>query len=291
MPTTLPRLPTSRATPSVQRVSSSLTRGGYGLKAGNAHLVLLQTGHVEITSEEEKIALSADGPRVIWRMEAAHGELIAEGGTRAVIVSLPSLLLTGALPATPLGEQMGRTLKQHLSLPLEGTSPMEALVAGLEAERAGKGAGSELAELHYVALLLVHLWRLARADLVTHGRAPQGLAERFVLLAAQHLREHIKVEDYARSLGVSRDRLGTAVRRTTGLSPQAYLHQLLMREAAELLASTGMPIGQVAFRLGFSDQAYFTRFFIRMSGASPAQFRKRARARRAAGDQSYAAWP
>ncbi|MBA4490304.1 helix-turn-helix domain-containing protein [Paracoccus sp. S1E-3] len=140
-------------------------------------------------------------------------------------------------------------------------------------------------------LILVQLWRLARADLIAHGRAPQGLVERFVLLAGQHLHDHRGIGDYAAMLGVSRDRLGRAARRTTGLSPQAYLHQLLIREASELLASTGMQVGQLAFRLGFSEPAYFTRFFTRQRGESPAQFRRAARARRARGDQSYADWP
>ena len=168
---------------------------------------------------------------------------------------------------------------------------IEALVAGLEAERSGGEPGAEVAAGHFLSLLLVQIWRLARADLVAHGRAPMGLAERFVLLAGQRLREHLKVGDYARLLGVSRDRLGSAVQRATGHSPQGYLHLLLIREASELLASTGMPVGQVAFRLGFADPAYFTRFFTRHRGESPAQFRRAAKARRATGDQSYAAWP
>jgi len=289
MTSPLPRIPTRRSAPSVLRISSPLTRGGYTLAAGNAHFVLVLAGRIELQPRKDARRSLADGPRLLWL--AGGGELVVDAGTRAVLVSLPQLVLTGALPATPLGEQIARTLRQELSLPFEETNRIRAIIEGLEAEHKGGMAGADVAELHYVSLLLLHLWRLARVDLVTHGRAPQGLAERFVLLAGQHLREHIKVEDYARSLGVSRDRLGTAVRRATGLSPQAYLHQLLMREAAELLANTGMPVGQVAFRLGFSDPPYFTRFFNRMSGVSPAQFRKRAKARRAAGDDSYAAWP
>ncbi|MBN9672049.1 helix-turn-helix transcriptional regulator [Roseibium aggregatum] len=287
----MPRIPTRRSTPAVLRISSPLTRGGYTLAAGNAHLVLTFAGRLEFQPPKGARRSLADGPRILWFADGDGGELVADAGTRALMVSLPQLVLTGALPATPLGEQIARTLRQELTLPFEETNRIREIIEGLEAEQRGGLAGADVAALHYVSLLLLYVWRLARVDLVTHGRAPQGLAERFVLLAGQHLREHIKVEDYARSLGVSRDRLGTAVRRATGFSPQGYLHQLLMREAAELLANTGMPVGQVAFRLGFSDPPYFTRFFNRMSGVSPAQFRKRAKARRAAGDDSYAAWP
>ena len=116
------------------------------------------------------------------------------------------------------------------------------------------------------------------------------MAERFVLLATQHARQHWTIGAYARTIGVSRDRLGAAVKRATGLSPQAYLHRQLIREASELLAGTATPVGTVAFRLGFTDPAYFTRFFSRAVGISPSRFRASAR-RRPDPEGSYAAWP
>jgi len=291
MPITLPSPPPRRASASVRHIRSPLTRVGFSLAAGSAQLVLVAAGRIRLRADGDVTRLEAEAPRLVWRVDGADQELIAEGGSRATIVSIPGLALTGALPATPLGEQMRRTLGQDLSFPLEPAAQLRALVEGLDGERRAAEPGADVAAGHYLSLLLVQLWRVARADLVAHGRAPQGLAERFVLLAGQHAREHLKVEDYARALGVSRDRLGSAVRRATGHSPQGYLHQLLMREASELLADTGMPVGQVAFRLGFADPAYFTRFFTRNRGESPAQFRRAAKARRAAGDRSYAAWP
>lgn len=291
----MPGLPNSfanrRAAAQVQHIRSPLTRVGYTLSADAAQLVLVAAGQVHVRGREGDSRLWVEAPRLAWRTEGREEELVAEGGTRATIVSIPKLALTGALPATPLGEQMRRTLGQPLSFPLEQDGRIDTLVDGLEAECALTEPGADVAAGYFLSLLLVHLWRLARTDLVAHGRAPQGLAERFVTLAGQHLREHLKVNDYARLLRVSRDRLGTAVRRTTGYSPQAYLHLLIIREASELLANTGMPVGQIAFRLGFADPAYFTRFFARHRGESPAHFRRAAKARRATGDMSYAAWP
>jgi AraC family transcriptional activator of pobA len=105
------------------------------------------------------------------------------------------------------------------------------------------------------------------------------------------VRDHRPVEDYARDLRVSRDRLGSAVKRATGLSPRAYLHRLLLRDAMELLANTGMPVSQVAFRLGFVDPAYFTRFFKRETGQNPGAFRRSHRRSDTTEPQSFAAWP
>lgn len=278
--------PPRRAAPGIHQIRSPLTRVGLTLGAQSAHLVLVAAGQVQLPD-----TAPAQAPRLLWRSPGPGCEMTAQGGTRATALSIPGLALTGALPATPLGDQMRRTLSQDLSFPFEPDGRIAALVAGLDAERREGEPGADVTVDHYLSLLLVQVWRLARADLVAHGRAPMGLAERFVLLAGQRAREHLKVGDYARLLGVSRDRLGSAVRRATGHAPQVYLHLILIREASELLASTGMPVGQVAFRLGFADPAYFTRFFTRHRGESPAQFRRAAKARRATGDQSYAAWP
>lgn len=288
-----PVIPTStrRTVASVQRIQSPLTRVGYTLQRETSHLVLVVSGRVSIRRNPDNQAYEADSPRLIWRTECKSEELIAEGGARATLLSIPRLALSGALPATPLGDQMRRTLGQGLSFPLAQDSSIPGLIEGLAFERSQAEPGSEVATAHYLSLVLVQLWRLAREDLVAHGRAPQGLAERFVTLAGQRVREHLKVAEYAHALGVSRDRLGSAVRGATGRSPQAYLHELIIREASELLANTGMPVSRVAYRLGFPDPAYFSRFFTRHRGESPAKFRRTAKEKRAAGDLSYSAWP
>lgn len=285
--------PGRRAHASVQRIRSPLMRVGYGLAPGAAHLAVLQAGAMarRHAAHNGEPGPGIEAPRLLWLADGAGLELVAEAGTRGTLLSIPRLALMRALPATPLGDQMRRTLGQDLSLPHDEPQKLAPLLEGLDGERQSGALGADVAEEHFLALILLQLWRVSRADLIAHGRAPQGLAERFVILAGQHAREHWQVGNYARSLGISRDRLGTAVRRATGLSPQGYLHRELTREACELLANTGMPVSQVGFRLGFSDPAYFNRFFSRQTGASPGQYRRRAKARRARGDQSYAAWP
>lgn len=286
-----PSPPGPRASLRVQHVRSPQTHVGYALAKGSAYLILLAAGQLRLPALAGADVSAGDAPRLLWRADGADEVLIAEGGARAILVSVPALALAGALPVSPLGEQMQRTLRQDLAFPMDAEGRIRTLVEGLGTEREAGEPAADVAAGHYLSLILVHLWRMARADLIAHGRAPQGLAERFVLMAGSHRREHWKIADYARHLGVSRDRLGSAVQRATGLSPQAYLHQLLVREASELLASTGMPVGQVAFRLGFADPAYFTRFFTRHRGETPVRFRRAAKARRATGDLTYAAWP
>ncbi len=230
-------------------------------------------------------------PRLLWWPVGSAAELLVDAGTRGSLLSIPRTTMLQALPIAPISQQMQRTLSQPVDLPAEKSIGVAALFSGLDREKRKSEAGSEIAILHYLSLLLLQLWRMARQDLVAPGGAPQGLSERFILLAAQYRRGHRAVADYASDLGVSRDRLGSAVRRATGISPQAYLHKLLVRDAAELLKNTGMPISQVAFRLGFADPAYFTRFFKRETGQSPGAYRKSTRRSANEGQVSFSAWP
>jgi len=71
-----------------------------------------------------------------------------------------------------------------------------------------------------------------------------------------------------------------AVSRATGLSPQAYLHRRIRRDACELLANTGLPVSQIAFHLGYVDPAYFNHFLTRQSGQCPGKYRHLPRDRR-----------
>lgn len=281
------------AAPRLQELRNPLTRVGYALAGGCGHVMLLAAGEARLRGPGPEHAVGPElaAGQVLWLPDGGERELVCEAGARGTLLSAPHMVLREALPPGPLAERIRRTLSQPLVLPVTGDMPLGAELAALAAELAQSRAGSELAVGHRLALILVHLWRGARVDLVAHGHAPQGLVEGFVLLANRHRREQWPVAAYATALGVTRDRLGTAVRRATGLSPQAYLHRGLVQEACQLLADTGMPVAQIGFRLGFSEAGYFTRFFRRLTGQTPRSFRQIARRRRQEGDQSYAAWP
>lgn len=289
---TLPRSAATQRPPlAIQHIRSPLQRAGYGLTAGQAQLLLLHAGEAQLRARKTDEEVAIDGRRLLWLADGGGRELLLSAGSRGVLLTLPQASVSAALPATALGDQMRRTLRQSLALALEPDERLSGLIADLETERDSRAPGEELASGHLVSLLLLRLWRLARADLIAHGGAPQGLAERFVLLAAQHGRAHWRVADYAEALGVNPDRLGSAVRRATGLSPKAYLLRALFAEACELLANTGMPAGQIAFRLGFADQGYFTRLFTRHIGTSPGRYRRMMKERPRDEKPSFAAWP
>ncbi len=74
-------------------------------------------------------------------------------------------------------------------------------------------------------------------------------------------------------LGVSRYR--TLFHAAMGMSPIAYLTDLRMKRAAEILSHTELSVTDVALSVGYEDPQYFSRVFRRTWGISPAVYGKR----------------
>ena len=64
-------------------------------------------------------------------------------------------------------------------------------------------------------------------------------------------------------------------RAATGRPATGLIEERLIREARRNLVYTNLPVSTVAYALGFSDPAYFSRVFSRATGLSPRAFRAR----------------
>jgi len=108
-------------------------------------------------------------------------------------------------------------------------------------------------------------------------RGPRAtLVARFRQAVEANLRSGWEVNRYAKSLGVTPARLRDACLEVTGRPPTHIVHERLILEAKRSLKYTNMTIAETAYDLGFSDPAYFSRFFSERVGVSPAEFRRRA---------------
>ena len=63
--------------------------------------------------------------------------------------------------------------------------------------------------------------------------------------------------------------------KATALNPTAYLQQLRVGKARELLEFSSMPFSQVAWQVGYEDPAAFRKIFQRVMGLTPGDYRRR----------------
>lgn len=92
----------------------------------------------------------------------------------------------------------------------------------------------------------------------------------------------LTVEDVARAVGISPYHFIRLFRRTFGCTPGRYLRERRLTRARQLLASSGVPVTEVCFAVGFESLGSFCTLFRRSHGETPAAFRARHQAQRAA---------
>jgi AraC family transcriptional regulator, transcriptional activator of pobA len=79
--------------------------------------------------------------------------------------------------------------------------------------------------------------------------------------------------DYATQLSVHVNHLNAVLKESTGETTTQLIGKRLLQEAQHILKHTNWNISEVAYSLGFEDVAYFSNFFKKQMGVSPATFR------------------
>ncbi|MCC2957527.1 AraC family transcriptional regulator [Massilia sp. IC2-477] len=153
---------------------------------------------------------------------------------------------------------------------------IQKLAREVEHKPVGHIAGTEA----LLTSLLLNLVRNVDLDPVDGEIATRNdirLTERFRDLIEQHYRENLPLQDYASMLAVSLVQLRAACASAAGQSPTKMIHARIITEAKRNLIFGDMSMEQIAFGLGFSNAAYFTRFFRKEVGQAPSQFRATSR--------------
>lgn len=116
-------------------------------------------------------------------------------------------------------------------------------------------------------------------DLRTSDPADVALSSlsRVVALVHERLGEPVTVAEMAAAAGCSPAALDRRMRKVFSLSPRRYLLRVRIDRAAALLTTTDEPIAAIATVTGFYDQAVLTRTFGRLTGQTPAQYRRSSR--------------
>lgn len=97
--------------------------------------------------------------------------------------------------------------------------------------------------------------------------------------ARQYIQKHfsqsdLTLESVAEFLNVSPVYLSRMIKQELGISFIHLLTKIRMEKAAELLLSTELPIHEIAERVGYDTQHYFSTAFKKAMGVSPNQYRR-----------------
>lgn len=118
------------------------------------------------------------------------------------------------------------------------------------------------------------------ADRPQPSKQPTGLspvAQRRVFeYVDAHLETAVGLSDLADVACMSPYHFARCFKNSTGMTPHHYVLQQRVHRAKDMLRESEQSVAQVAFACGFSSQSHLTTVFKRITGQTPARFRKEA---------------
>jgi AraC-like DNA-binding protein/uncharacterized cupin superfamily protein len=165
--------------------------------------------------------------------------------------------------------------RNSLTLNPERMATANALVREMEVEQQQARPGWQVAVTASFARLVLLISRtIADAE---YGEYDEMIRiNRILQHIARHCHEPLRISQIAKEAGLSVRTLERLFRSSLNTSPGAYLNDIRLANARELLLSSSRPISEIAFATGFRDSNYFTKLFTRTFEMSPRAYRKRA---------------
>ncbi|RKY90160.1 MAG: hypothetical protein DRQ01_09625, partial [Ignavibacteriae bacterium] len=219
--------------------------------------------------------------------EAANGEQ----GLRKAEKIIPDLIISDIMMPKMDGNEMTRRLKSdertsHIPIILlTGKAEQESNLEGLET-----GADAYLTkpfdtkELQIRVKNLIDLRRklqqkFSRGKIVAMKLGDKKLSsldEQFIKRALAVVEDHISeeefsIEDFGKEVGMSRRQIHRKLKALTGKSASHYIRSVKLYKAKEMIGKHEATISEIAYSLGFSSAAYFTRCFKEEYGYPPSE--------------------
>jgi AraC-like DNA-binding protein len=116
------------------------------------------------------------------------------------------------------------------------------------------------------------LGKMAPAPQAHGGLSPTAM-RRVREYVDAHLGGSMDLATLAGVAGVSIHHFARGFKRSAGVTPHHYLTQKRVERAQDMLAHTDLPLSEIAYAVGFSDQSHLARHFRQMLGVTPGQFR------------------
>jgi AraC family transcriptional regulator len=189
-----------------------------------------------------------------------HADLFGKSGGTCLLIEIEPDRLQSIVPYSDIAREPSFASNPRLT----------GLGRSVYREFIGNDALSPLA---IEALILELLVETSRAnDAERSHRKPHWLRQVHDLIHDCY-HEPLTLASVAHAVMVHPSRLASVFRRHYGSSLGDYLRRLRVEHASLELMKPGVSLAEISNRLGFFDQAHFSRVFKRYTGLTPTQFR------------------
>lgn len=99
------------------------------------------------------------------------------------------------------------------------------------------------------------------------------MSDQFLTLVQEHFRSERFLDFYATKLEITPKHLSRTIKKQTGYTAVEWIERFVVLEAKVLLKSSNLNIQQIADELNFPSQSFFGKYFKKLTGMSPKEFR------------------
>lgn len=104
-------------------------------------------------------------------------------------------------------------------------------------------------------------------------RVLDPLIHKIIALIEQNYKKQLALSDYAQLLNLEPRTLQNRVSKISGKTIKDLQNDRLLKEAKRLICVSSLNISEIAFKLGFSDIAYFSNWFKKHTGIIPSEYK------------------
>lgn len=137
---------------------------------------------------------------------------------------------------------------------------------------------NELVVLTFRSIVL--MMAMLRGEAGTYNKLVFGQSDvyfrNFIDLIEQHVKEEHEVAYYASQLHITPKYLSEVCKNRSGHKAKEIISSFLISKIKQEMVVSGKSIKTISYEYGFADQSSMGKFFNKMTGLSPSDFRKRA---------------
>jgi signal transduction histidine kinase/CheY-like chemotaxis protein/ligand-binding sensor domain-containing protein len=218
--------------------------------------------------------------------EAADGEV----GEKLALSKSPDLIVSDVMMPKVDGFELCKLIKSNVQtshipvILLTARTSEELKMTGYQS-----GADEYLAKPFNLEILLLRIEKLivqknqrqstfskkleVNPKEITITSIDEQLIEKALVCMEKNMdNPYYSVQQFSQDLGMDRTVLYKKLQSITGLAPSEFIRSIRLKRAAQLLTQGNYPVAEVAEKVGFNTQKYFSKYFKESFGVSPSKY-------------------
>ena len=252
-----------------------LLKRGEPLRVDDHRMGLVLKGHVRSTINLMERQLSAGTIAYVSPGSIVHPLAVSDDFEMTGFALFDNSILidaVGSIPSLMPGSTSDFQLPVDEASQAVAKSLFDALWNAAQFHASNKVIGCQMAAIMHLFKQLHALHEGAADGFQTHERQ---VFAKFIALVNEHHRQHHTIDFYASRLCLTERYLGTLVRQASDVTAKQWIDRVLVTTAKVMLRHSNLTVAQIAYELNFPNPSFFSKFFLRLTGLTPAAYRKK----------------